>query len=107
MYFCVNEFEVSVNDSMFSGNEQQKVYFANKSSSILPFFAQPTTFYVFGLALHFANTHQLLRFRQSIFCNQISQYTAVLDCMKALIAKLYLAAKQFLVRESWCVNKVL
>ena len=26
MYFCVNEFEVGVNDSTFSGNEQQKVY---------------------------------------------------------------------------------
>ena len=26
MYFCVNEFEVGVNDSIFSGNEQQKVY---------------------------------------------------------------------------------
>ena len=26
MYFCVNEFEVCVNDSMFSGNEKQKVY---------------------------------------------------------------------------------
>ena len=25
--FCVNEFEVGVNDSIFSGNEQQKVYF--------------------------------------------------------------------------------
>ena len=23
--FCVNEFEVGVNDSIFSGNEQQKV----------------------------------------------------------------------------------
>ena len=27
MYFCVNEFEVGVNDSIFSGNEQQKAYF--------------------------------------------------------------------------------
>ena len=27
MYFCVNEFEVGVNDSIFSGNEQQKVYY--------------------------------------------------------------------------------
>ena len=25
MYFCVNEFEVGVNDSIFSGDEQQKV----------------------------------------------------------------------------------
>ena len=25
MYFCVNEFEVTVNDSIFSGNKQQKV----------------------------------------------------------------------------------
>ena len=25
MYFCVNEFEACVNDSIFSGNEQQKV----------------------------------------------------------------------------------
>ena len=24
--FCVNEFGVGVNDSIFSGNEQQKVY---------------------------------------------------------------------------------
>ena len=33
MYFCVNEFEVGVIDSIFSGNEQQKVYlriFQNK-----------------------------------------------------------------------------
>ena len=28
MYFCANEFEVGVNDSIFSGNEQQKVYIA-------------------------------------------------------------------------------
>ena len=27
MYFRVNEFEVDVNDSIFSGNEQQKVYY--------------------------------------------------------------------------------
>ena len=27
MYFCVNGFEVGVNDSIFSGNEQQKVYY--------------------------------------------------------------------------------
>ena len=26
MYFCINEFEVGVNDSIFSGDEQQKVY---------------------------------------------------------------------------------
>ena len=25
IYFCVNEFEVGVNDSIFSGNEQQNV----------------------------------------------------------------------------------
>ena len=25
IYFCVNEFEVGINDSIFSGNEQQKV----------------------------------------------------------------------------------
>ena len=28
MYFCVNDFQISINDSMFSGNEQQKVYYA-------------------------------------------------------------------------------
>ena len=27
MYFCVNEFEVGLTDSIFSGNEQQKVYY--------------------------------------------------------------------------------
>ena len=27
MYFCVNEFEVGVNDSILSGDEQQKMYF--------------------------------------------------------------------------------
>ena len=27
MYFCINEFEVGVNDSICSGNEQQKVYY--------------------------------------------------------------------------------
>ena len=26
MYFCVDEFEVGVNDGIFSGNNQQKVY---------------------------------------------------------------------------------
>ena len=26
IYFCLNEFEVGVNDSIFSGNEQQKVF---------------------------------------------------------------------------------
>ena len=25
MYFCINEFEVGINDSIVSGNEQQKV----------------------------------------------------------------------------------
>ena len=25
MYFCVNDFELGVNDSIFSGNEQQKM----------------------------------------------------------------------------------
>ena len=28
MYFYVNEFEVGVNDRIFSGNEQQKVYYS-------------------------------------------------------------------------------
>ena len=28
MYFCVNEFEVGVNESIIFGNEQQKMYFA-------------------------------------------------------------------------------
>ena len=32
MYFCINDFEVGVNDSMFSGNEQQKVYFYVKKN---------------------------------------------------------------------------
>ena len=27
MYFCVNEFEVGFNHSIFAGNEQQKVYY--------------------------------------------------------------------------------
>ena len=27
MYFYVNEFQVGVNDSIFSGNEHQKVYY--------------------------------------------------------------------------------
>ena len=27
IYFCVNEFEVVVNDTILFGNEQQKVYF--------------------------------------------------------------------------------
>ena len=32
MYFYVNEFEVNVNDSIFSGNEQQNAYYSlNKS----------------------------------------------------------------------------
>ena len=31
MYFCVNEFEVGVNDRIFSGNEQQKVYYTSQS----------------------------------------------------------------------------
>ena len=26
IYFCINEFEVCVNNNIFSGNEQQKVY---------------------------------------------------------------------------------
>ena len=28
MHFCVNEFEVGVNESIFSGNEHQKVYYS-------------------------------------------------------------------------------
>ena len=30
-FFCVNEFDVGVNDSIFSGNEQQKVYIMSYS----------------------------------------------------------------------------
>ena len=26
MYYCINEFEVGLNDKIFSGNEHQKVY---------------------------------------------------------------------------------
>ena len=35
MYFCVNEFQVGVNDSIFSGNEQQKVYVEDLSYFLL------------------------------------------------------------------------
>ena len=27
IYFCLNEFEVGANDRIFSGNEQQEVYY--------------------------------------------------------------------------------
>ena len=30
MSFCVNEFEVDVNDSVFPDNEQQKLYYYNR-----------------------------------------------------------------------------
>ena len=30
MYCCVNEFEVGVNDSIFSDDEQEKVYFTGR-----------------------------------------------------------------------------
>ena len=33
MYFCVKRFEIGVNDSRFSGNEQQKVW--NENEDIL------------------------------------------------------------------------
>ena len=36
MYFCVNEFKVWVNDSIFSGNEQQKVHKIFSSYHIFP-----------------------------------------------------------------------
>ena len=32
IYFCINDFEVKINDSIFSGNEQQKVYDTFKQS---------------------------------------------------------------------------
>ena len=35
MYFCINDFEVGVNDSIFFGNEQQKVYMRVTLSSTL------------------------------------------------------------------------
>ena len=35
MSFCVNEFEVGVNDNIFSGNEQQKVYLPMRTDSAL------------------------------------------------------------------------
>ena len=34
MYFCTNEFETGVNDSIVSGNEQQKVYLSLRRSRI-------------------------------------------------------------------------
>ena len=33
MYFCVTEFEVGINDSIFSGNEQQMVYIIGRLQS--------------------------------------------------------------------------
>ena len=38
MYFCVNEFDVGINDNIFSGNEQQKVYYIKnlKCVQLLP-----------------------------------------------------------------------
>ena len=35
MYFCVNEFGVGVNDSIFSGNEQQKVHLIQDDNPII------------------------------------------------------------------------
>ena len=35
MSFCVNEFEVGVNDSIFPGNEQQKVYKENSDKKTI------------------------------------------------------------------------
>ena len=35
MYFCFSEFELGVNDSIFSGNEQQKVYLPGPFLKIL------------------------------------------------------------------------
>ena len=34
MCFCINEFEVGINNSIFSGNEQQKVYFYESHCSL-------------------------------------------------------------------------
>ena len=34
MYFYVNEFEIGVNDSISSGNEQQKVYYTIKFTKL-------------------------------------------------------------------------
>ena len=36
MYFCVNEFKVGVNDNIFSGSDQQKVYNAGRFGKDLP-----------------------------------------------------------------------
>ena len=33
MYVCIDDFKVSINDSIFSGNEQQKVYLVHKLSN--------------------------------------------------------------------------
>ena len=41
MYLCVNEFEVGVNDSIFSGNEQQKVYIPYGKSEDLKSYKLP------------------------------------------------------------------
>ena len=43
MYFCVNGFEVGVNDSIFSVNEQQKVYI------VMHYLRNTTCFSVFTL----------------------------------------------------------
>ena len=37
MYFCINEFEVGVNDSIFSRNEQQEMYNRSLQSSTVEF----------------------------------------------------------------------
>ena len=40
MYFCVNEFEVGVNDSIFSDNEQQKVDIMSNMNLLLNSYVQ-------------------------------------------------------------------
>ena len=51
MYFCVNEFKVGVNDSIFSGNEQQKgssIQYVVESISTVSWLRCRNTYTVFG-----------------------------------------------------------
>ena len=38
MYFCLKKFEVGINDSTFSGNEHQKVYYVTDILSVAAWF---------------------------------------------------------------------
>ena len=90
MYFCVNEFEVGVNDSIFSGNEQQKVHSTSSNYLLAP---------DFNLISYHCPSHQVFSFSLIGSAFSLAQEAVIelliIKFMKKVLESDWLRAVQF------------